>query len=180
MERMATREYRNMSRNISLPHYSILLALVLTCATALAQEEVQIDELSYLDKQYMSQQRVLLDELSAKNFGRRFTGDTERDIELLQLLLDRQLVRPGQTRELQAMGVIMGDLLASDLDLHWVIYQDQLGRSRALRDGTSDNYLFPMTMISRRREVDNRTPVADIYRRASETITRSRPPAPFQ
>ena len=33
------------------------------------------------------------------------------------------------------MGVIMGDLLAADLKLHWVIYEDRQGRSRALRDG---------------------------------------------
>jgi hypothetical protein len=177
---MAITEYRNVHRNISLPHYSVLLTLLLTCATAMALDEVRIGELSYLDKQYMSQQRALLVEVTSKHFGRRFTGDTDRDIELLQLLLDRQLVRPGDTQELQAMGVIMGDLLAKDLNLHWVIYQDQLGRSRALRDGNSENYLFPITMISRRREVDNLTPVSDIYSKARETITRSRPPAPFQ
>ena len=79
-----------------------------------------------------------------------------------------------------AMGVVMGDLLAAEFNLDWVVYEDRLGRSRALRDGDSDNYLFPITMISRRREVDNRTPVVDIYRKAADIITASRPPLPFQ
>jgi hypothetical protein len=180
MGRMTNPECRLMSWRISLSKYCLLFALALSCTVSLAREEVQVGELSYLDRQYMSQQRAMLDELSAKHFGRRFTGDTDRDIELLQVLLDRELVRPGQTQELQAMGVIMGDLLAKDLDLHWVIYQDQLGRSRALRDGETDNYLFPITMISRRREVDNRTAVAEIYRKASNIIMQNRPPAPFK
>jgi hypothetical protein len=78
------------------------------------------------------------------------------------------------------MGVIMGDLLATDLDMHWVIYEDRLGRSRALRYQQSDNYLFPMTMISRRREADNHTPVADIYHKAREIIASRQPAMPFQ
>jgi hypothetical protein len=147
---------------------------------ALAQDEPRIGELSYLDRQFMAQQRALLQDLTARNFGRRFSGQRDNDLELLQLLLDRKLVRPEQTRELQAMGVILGDLLASELDLRWVVYQDNLGRSRALRDDVSGTYLFPITMISRRREVDNRTPVETIYNKASKIITDSRPALPFQ
>mgnify|MGYP001555175410 FL=1 len=78
------------------------------------------------------------------------------------------------------MGVILGDLLAAEFGLHWMIYQDTHGRSRALRDGDSDTYLFPITMISRRREAGNDTPVTEIYRKASDIITSSRPALPFQ
>lgn len=78
------------------------------------------------------------------------------------------------------MGIILGDLLAADLGLHWVTYEDAEGRSRALRDGDTDNYLFPVTMISRRREVGNHRPVAEIYARARSIIVDSRPPLPFQ
>ena len=74
----------------------------------------------------------------------------------------------------------MGDLLAADLDMHWVIYEDREGRSRALRYRDGDNYLFPITMIARRREVGNQTPIVDIYQKAYDIIDASRPPAPFQ
>ncbi len=142
--------------------------------------EPQIGELSYLDRQYMTQQRELLEDLCRRHFGAGFSGDRDRDLALLQRLLDHRLVRPDQTRELQAMGVIMGDLLASEFGLEWVTYQDAMGRSRALLDGESEVYLFPVTMISRRQEVDNRTPVAEIYRKASEVIRSNRPALPFQ
>lgn len=159
----------------------LLLALLLVPGLqAAAQEETIIGELSYLDKQYMHQQRELLADLAARNYGARFSGQKERDLSLLQRLLDDKLVSNNQTRELQAMGVIMGDLLSVDLGLHWVVYEDRIGRSRALRYKDSDNYLFPITMISRRREVDNQARVIDIYQKAVNSITPAIPKLPFQ
>ena len=158
----------------------LALCILLSCAPSLAQEPARIGELSYLDRQFMAQQQALLEDLTTRHFGRRFNRQRDNDLELLQLLLDRRLVRPEQTRELQAMGVILGDLLAAELDLHWVVYEDNLGRSRALRDDISGTYLFPMTMISRRREVDDLTPVSEIYGRASGIIKDGRSNLPFQ
>lgn len=159
--------------------FTLLLCMVMA-ANTLALDEPRISDLSYLDKQYMTQQRELLAELAAKNFGRKFNGTRDNDLDLLQSILDKRLVRAEQKQELQAMGVIMGDLLAADLKLRWVIYEDRQGRSRALRDGSSDTYLFPITMISRRWEVGNHTPVAAIYLKARDIIIDSRPGLPFQ
>jgi hypothetical protein len=74
----------------------------------------------------------------------------------------------------------MGDLLATELDMHWVIYEDRVGRSRALRYKESDDFLFPMTMISRRREAGNQARVADIYQKAYDIIAERKPALPFQ
>lgn len=153
---------------------------MLAAGAAAADNTLRVGQLSELDRQYMTQQRDLLNDMASVELGRRFTGDTDNDLQLLQLLLDRRLVRPDQTRELQAMGVIMGDLLAADLDMHWVIYEDAQGRSRALRYRDSDEYLFPITMISRRREADNHTPVAAIYQKAYDIIAPLQPALPFR
>ena len=177
---MATTEYRNVHRNISLPYYGLLLTLLLTCATAMALDEVRIGELSYLDKQYMQQQRDSLEELSRRHLGRQFNGNRDNDLELLQRLLDQGLVKNSQTEALQAMGIVMGDLLAQDLGLDWVVYEDKKGRSRALRYKQTDKFLFPVTMIARRREADNREPVEEIYQRAAQSMRAAIPPLPFQ
>ena len=158
---------------------SLLLSLALSPWTK-AQDAVRIGELSYLDRQYMHQQRELLADLVSREYGRQFNGQRDNDLQLMQRLLDDRVVRNEQTRELQAMGVIMGDLLAAELGLHWVVYEDRLGRSRALRYNSSDSYLFPITMISRRREVDNRTPVAEIYDKAVQSMRAAIPQLPFQ
>ena len=170
----------------SRPWLTLILLLACAICTALGpqalarQDAPRISEPSYLDRQFMQQQRDLLEGLTSRNFGRSFSGDQERDLELLQRLLDQRLVRPDQTRELQAMGVIMGDLLAAELGMHWVIYEDRVGRSRALRLQDSDNYLFPITMISRRQEAGNRKLVSEIYQKASDSILQVKPPLPFQ
>lgn len=158
---------------------SLTMGLLLA-AWAGAQGEARVSELSYLDRQYMQQQRDRLSEIAATAFGSQFSGERDRDLALLQRLLDENRVRDDQTRELQAMGIVLGDLLAAELNLHWVVYEDRLGRSRALRYKTSDHYLFPVTMIARRREAGNRTPVAEIYAKARESAQAALPALPFR
>jgi hypothetical protein len=154
------------------------MALVFSLA-AVADLPPRIGEPGYTDTQYMEAQRSSMDDLVRRNFGSQFNGNKHHDLALLQRTLDSGLVRADQTLLLQAMGVIMGDLLAADLDMHWVIYEDNIGRSRALRYRQSEEYLFPITMISRRREVDNQTPVTDIYQKAYNLIDAVKPPLPF-
>lgn len=162
-----------------------LINLILILCTAWgwtasqAQKPPVIGELSNVDKQFMQQQRMQINDLTTLHLGGRITGARDRDIGLLQRLLDEGLVRADQRRELQAMGIVLGDLLAAELDLHWVIYEDEVGRSRALRYKDSDNYSFPITMISRRQEADNQGRVTDIYQKAYVTINKNRPALPF-
>jgi hypothetical protein len=167
-------------RNRNMIRLALLLCSWWVSTTSLAEQPVYIGEPTNVDLQFMAQQRQSVQDLAASNLGRQFSGDKDRDLDLLQTLLDKQLVRSDQVRELQALGVILGDLLASDLGMHWVIYEDRVGRSRALRYQESENYLFPITMISRRREVGNQTSVTDIYQKAYDIIDESRPALPFQ
>jgi hypothetical protein len=161
--------------------FSLIASLTFAISAAnSAQKPPTISELGNTDKRYMTEQRDSLDQLARNHLGGQFNGNKASDLRLLQRLLDNELVRPDQTRELQAMGVIMGDLLAADLDMHWVVYEDSVGRSRALRYRESDNYLFPMTMISRRREVDNLNSVTDIYQKTYDSMEPLRNPLPFQ
>jgi len=168
---------------MALPRATGFFLLALACwaaAGVFAQPGARIEELSKLDLAFMDGQRSRLADVSAVELGRKFSGDRDRDLTLLQTLLDKHLVRPDQTRKLQAMGIIMGDLLAAEFGLHWVVYQDEVGRSRALRYRETDFVVFPVTMISRRREAGNETPVADIYRKACDIIRANTPAPPFQ
>ena len=161
-------------------HLALIVWASWSATVSLAQQAFRVSELTNVDKEFIAQQRTLLQDLAARNLGRQFQGQRDRDLDLLQAMLDKRLVRPEQTRELQAMGVIMGDLLAAELGMHWVIYEDRVGRSRALRYKESDDFLFPMTMISRRREAGNQTEVSEIYLKAYEIIAARKPALPFQ
>jgi hypothetical protein len=161
-------------------HLTLIIWVCWSATISQAQQEFRISKLTNVDREFMAQQRTLLQDLAARNLGRQFQGQRDRDLDLLQSLLDKRVVRPEQTRELQAMGLIMGDLLATELDMHWVIYEDRVGRSRALRYKESDDFLFPMTMISRRREAGNQARVTDIYQKAYDIIAERKPALPFQ
>lgn len=165
---------------VRITRQALLACLLGLAAAGAVAQPPQIDDLSYLDRQFMDEQRSLLEDLARTQYGYGFTGVKDDDLKLLQRMLDERVVAPDQTRELQAMGVIMGDLLAEDLGMHWVVYEDNRGRSRALRYLQSDNYLFPITMISRRREAGNTKPVAEIYQKAYDIIAPLRPEVPFQ
>jgi len=163
--------------------FAVLAALLLTAtpgAVAALEKPPVIEKISVIGSARMTSQRALIDDLVSRNFGSGFNGNKTHDIALLQRTLDRNLVTSDQTPELQAMGVILGDLLAQELGMHWVTYQDQLGRSKALRYRDSQNLLFPITMISRRIEVGNRTPVAEIYQKAYDIIAARKRPLPYQ
>lgn len=161
----------------------LMAALVILSAIALPSAaqllEKRITPLNPLDRQYMDTQRDLINEMTLRYYGGRCCRDVS-ELDYLQRLLDDGYVGGDQTRELQAMGVLLGDLLAAELELQWIVYEDAQGRSRALQLDDTDNFLFPVTMISRRREADDRTPVIDIYRAGVDAIEAVRPPLPFQ
>ncbi|GIR91677.1 MAG: hypothetical protein CM15mP92_1410 [Halieaceae bacterium] len=52
------------------------------------------------------------------------------------------MVPAEDTLTLQAIGGVW-DLLGDRLDMDWVVYRDNKGRSRALRYRQMDVYLFP-------------------------------------
>ncbi|MFT6956054.1 MAG: hypothetical protein ACJAYC_001056 [Halieaceae bacterium] len=167
-----------IGRQLSIVRLGVLSLLL--GLPGLASAELEISQLSYIDRGYMGQQRENLNNLAAIKLGRQFHGDRSNDLSILQALLDQRLVRKDQVQALQAMGVIMGDLLAKELGMDWVVYEDKIGRSRALRYQLTDNFLFPMTMISRRRTVGDTTPINDVYQKAYDIIAPLRQPLPFQ
>jgi len=122
----------------------------------------RIEALSPIDQQFMAAQRAKVETL-ANQLGQQLTGIPERDLATLQRILELGLIAPDDTLQLQALGVVLGDLFATELNMNWIVYRDPAGRTRALQYGTSEVFLFPVTMISRRWEVGHQRPVADIF-----------------
>lgn len=162
----------------------LLLAGLCLAGSALAQigddPLPRYSRLTLIDRDFMAEQRSTVDALARSRLGRQIRQDKANDLEVLQLIIDRRLVGPTDTATLQALGVVMGDLLSRELDMPWVIFEDELGRSRALRIGETEHLLFPVTMISRRYEADARVDVQDIYDRAVALMRPHLPPRPFQ
>ncbi len=124
--------------------------------------EVRIEPLSAIDQQFMDAQRADI-ESRANRLGKQLTGDSQRDLATLQAILDGGGIGTSDTLTLQAMGIVLGDLLGKQLSMNWVVYRDRAGRSRALNYPRTDVYLYPVTMISRRWEAGSRRSVGEIF-----------------
>ena len=155
----------------------ILPALSLCASWSVAQSpnfDVLIEPLTAVDRQFMAEQRMRVEQL-ANRLGRGLTGVVDRDLDTLQRILDERMVPVEDTLTLQAMGVVFGDLLGERLDMDWVVYRDNKGRSRALRHRQIDVYLFPVTMISRRQEGGSERRLKPLF---DDTVRDTRPLLP--
>ena len=134
-------------------------------------QEWRTETPSAIDRQYITDQRDAIDAIARRQLGQQLNGKKLNDLPILQQLLDKKLVKADQTRELQAMGIILGQLLKAEHGLLWVIYNDKLGRSRALQVPGINEFIFPATQISRRVEVGIEVTVTDIYRELEQAVT---------
>lgn len=131
-----------------------------------------VEELSFGQMHVMEQQRKDIKALVARNLHVLSMTGSKSDLPHFQALVDKRLLRSEQTTEWQALGVVFGDLLVREFGLHWVSYEDELGASKALRWRTTDNFVFPVTVFSKRVQFSERINVAEIYSELEAEIVR--------
>ena len=132
------------------------------------------------DRRQMERQRQIASELARRHLGLALSGRSLEELDTLQRLLDRADLEPDQTSELQALGLALGDLMQRYLGLEWVVYEDEKGRSRALRvPGSRDSFFFPVTMISRRIEGGAPVDVKALFEKTREAVRAQRPLPPI-
>ena len=151
--------------------FRLILALItILVVTPVYSQEWRTESLSPLERQYMARQSEEIDTLARRYLGRQFNGTVENDLEIMQLLLDQRHVTANDSAKLQAMGYILGDLVREQKGLQWVVYIDKLGRSRALAIPPTKEFLFPITMISRRVETGIEVDVKALYQKAIKLV----------
>jgi len=162
-------------RLVLLVIFSLFSLLAVTPSWAQGSDiERRIEPLSPLDRQFMDAQRTTIAEF-ANRIGRTLSGHAERDLDTLQRILDSNAIARDDLLTQQAMGFVFGDLLAKELSMKWVVYRDRAGRSRALRYGNEDIYLYPITMISRRYSAASDKSVSELY---DDVVNDTRPRLP--
>lgn len=146
---------------------------------AQSNDSTPIDDLSWMDENYMQQQRDKIEAIVQVKLGSRLRGDRS-DLETLQQIVDRGLVERDDTLRLQALGVVLGDVMSAEVSkLQWKIYEDSKGRSRALCVENTEECLFPVTMLSRRMEVGLNPSVETVFHDALELIDPYLPEMPY-
>jgi hypothetical protein len=110
-------------------------------------------------------QREIAHGLARRYVGSSLSADMD-DLRILQSIVDQHAVDATQVFELQALGVALGDVMVAELGFKWIVLRDKYGRSRALQYKATENYVFPITMISRRVEGDLEFIVKELFDKA--------------
>lgn len=116
----------------------------------LKENPVVIEDLSLGQQFILDAQRQEMKDLISRRLGIVTMRQDTRDLKTIQQLVDRRVIQRSDVREWQALGVLFGDILVKEFGLHWISYKDYRGLSKALRWKKTENYVFPMTMFSRR------------------------------
>jgi hypothetical protein len=141
-----------------------LIALLLISPFTLAQKkELTIEDLGWTDRTYLDRQVERIDELARTELGAQLRNDYG-DLTTLQQIVDRELIKPKDTEGLQALGAVLANVMLKDVSsLEWKIYEDPIGRTRALCAKNTKECLFPITMLSRRMEKGLKPNVKKVY-----------------
>lgn len=159
-------------KNCSLRWLAVLIVTGLsavTTAQAPSARPAKIARLVPVEVNQLNAQESVIDQLARRYLGTEVHRD-QRDLDMLQRLADRKIIKQDETAKLQAMGVVLGKLLEQNLKLEWMSYEDEVGYSRALCVPGTRHCLFPVTMLSRRMEVGLNVDVKKIYNNAVSII----------
>ena len=103
-------------------------------------------------------------DLVERSYGSQGSFGSLRDLDLIQGLLDRGIVGSEDTFELQAFGLMLGQVVVKHVkDMDWCMVEDELGRTPALRYKETSLIVFPMTMVSKRVEDEEEIDLREIF-----------------
>lgn len=133
----------------------------------------KIVPLTAADEQRLETQREIVAKyLSPEDLKAKYQTAAGK-LGALRALLTARVFKPGQTYELQSMGVVFGDAFVKDMGFHWVMVEDQRGRDPAIRYKETSIPLFPLTMISKRIEKGEEVDVFDLYNGIAKEVESS-------
>jgi len=84
-------------------------------------------------------------------------------LELLDIIIKSNWIQKDEKYKLQCLGITIGDALVQALNFTWVEVEDEYGTDPALKLGDSSLILFPLTMISKRIEKDEKVDVFELF-----------------
>ena len=133
--------------------------------------EPKFSELSPQDKTRIDQQRALVAAVVKQRYGIAELSRTKKDLPILQRVIDDKVFKKSQTYELQSLGVVFGDVLASELPLRWVMITDQYGTDPTLRFKNTSININALTMISKRVERDEQVDVSLLLQQNRQALS---------
>ena len=84
-------------------------------------------------------------------------------LELLDIIIKSNWIEKDEKYKLQCLGITIGDALVQGLNFTWIEVEDEYGTDPALKLDDTSLILFPLTMISKRIEKDEKVDVFELF-----------------
>ncbi len=133
-------------------------------------QPAKISELNVGQRFILDSHRRGTKDLMVRRLGIITLKQDRSDLAKFQQLVDRKVIRQNDVEEWQALGVVFGDVLVTELGMHWVSFKDNLGVSKALRWKNTENYVFPITLFSKRVQFKEKIDVNAIFEKIEEDV----------
>jgi hypothetical protein len=137
------------------------------------QAAPRFTELSQHDLASLDKQRALVAAAAKQRYGVSGLARTKADLPVLQRLIDDQVFAKTQTYELQSLGVALGDVMASELPVRWMMITDEFGTDPTLRYKDTTIQVNVLTMISKRMERNEKVNVSRLLEITREQLPKS-------
>lgn len=132
--------------------------------------DLEVSDLSLGQRYVLNQQRREMKDMIARHLGIIEFENNRESIRLLQQMVDRDVIPQNEVRDWQSLGIVFGDILAQEFGLKWVSYEDNLGVSKVLRWRATDNFIFPVTLFSKRVQYGDPVNVQQVFNKLEGEI----------
>ena len=139
------------------------------------EDPPKVGGLSAGQRYRLNSQRRAATALFARHLGILSLKGDSRDLPAIQRLIDKRVIARSDLQLWQGLGVLFGDILAADFGMEWVSYEDDLGQSSALRWQDTENYVFPVTLFSKRIQFKEPIQVQPLYQSLAAQIAAFQP-----
>ncbi len=164
--------------------FIVTITLLFTVNLSWANDEFQLSNLKWVDEGYLTRQRSLVEEITKMEFGSRLRKNMG-DVRLLQRIIDTDQINQTQTKEQQALGVVLGDVFVTELNMQWRVYEDlndhgnPYNKSRAVCLKNTTHCLFPITMLSKRMKLGVKPNALEMFKRGKSLMAPYMPRLPY-
>src|SRR5262245_45974719 len=107
--------------------------------------EPKFSELTGDDQDRLNAQREVVRSAALRYGLTNLPKDTSSLANLLQTIIDDNVFAPGETYELQSLGVVLGDIACDEGEFRWAIVEDEYGRDPTLRWKSSSTNVNALT-----------------------------------
>jgi hypothetical protein len=134
------------------------------------QQPQKITPLPEADQQRLREQRAVVEQYLSSEGSKRAYQTTSGKVNAIHAFLEAGVFKPNQTYELQCLGVVRGDAFVQELDMEWIMVEDEYGRDPAVQMPGTSIILYPLTMISKRVERGEQVDVFDLFNRIAADV----------